>query len=65
MRSRSGRQLGERRERRREPDVYYVVEIDGWDGGYSLSLNTERDSIDPFHEFRHLQVLGGCCTRND
>jgi len=44
--------------RPREPDVYYVVEIEGWDWGYSLSLNTERDPIDPFHEFRHLQVRG-------
>lgn len=29
-----------------------------WDGGYSFSLNSERQPIDPYHEFRHLQVRG-------
>jgi hypothetical protein len=44
--------------RPREPDVYYVVAIDGWDWSSLLSLNTERDPIDPYHEFRHLQLRG-------
>ncbi|MGL3107116.1 hypothetical protein [Bradyrhizobium sp. BR 1432] len=48
----------ERKRRPREPDVYYVVAIDGWGWGYSLSLNTERNAADPYHEFRHLQVRG-------
>ncbi|MBR0689869.1 hypothetical protein JQ594_28425 [Bradyrhizobium manausense] len=47
-----------RKQRPREPDVYYVVAIEGWDWGYSLSLNTERQAADPYHEFRHLQVRG-------
>jgi hypothetical protein len=44
--------------RPREPDVYYVVAIDGWDWSYSLSLNMDRQPADPYHEFRHLQVRG-------
>ncbi|MGY3396471.1 hypothetical protein ACVWW6_009062 [Bradyrhizobium sp. USDA 3311] len=47
-----------RRRRPREEIVDYVVEIDGWDWGYSFSLNMERQPIDPYHEFRHLQVKG-------
>ncbi|CUT09711.1 hypothetical protein BF49_0791 [Bradyrhizobium sp.] len=47
-----------RRRRPREPDVYYVVTIEDWHWGYSLSLNTDRQAIDPYHEFRHLQVRG-------
>src|SRR5689334_10934174 len=47
-----------RRRRSREPDVYYVVTIEDWRWGYSLSLNTDRQPIDPYHEFRHLQVCG-------
>jgi hypothetical protein len=41
-----------------EEFVHYIVEIEDWDGGYSFSLNTERKPIDPYHEFRHLQVRG-------
>ena len=44
-----------------EEFVEYVVEITGWDWSYSLSLNADtgkyRDD-DPYHEFRHLKVLG-------
>ncbi|MCC8950418.1 hypothetical protein H8A97_36445 [Bradyrhizobium sp. Arg62] len=50
-----------RKKRRRSPresDVYYVVAIDGWDWSYSLSLNTDRKAVDPYHEFRHLEVRG-------
>jgi hypothetical protein len=47
-----------RRRSPREPDVYYVVAIEDWGWGYSLSLNTDRQPIDPYHEFRHLQVRG-------
>jgi hypothetical protein len=49
------------KKRRRPPSkefVYYIVEIQDWDWGYSFSLNTERDPIDPYHEFRHLQIEG-------
>ncbi|AWO92703.1 MULTISPECIES: hypothetical protein [Bradyrhizobium] len=48
----------ERRRRLPEEFVDYVVEIDGWDWGYSFSLNMERQPIDPYHEFRHLQIKG-------
>jgi hypothetical protein len=47
--------------RRRKPPeefVDYIVAIEDWDWGYSLSLNTERQPTDPYHEFRHLQIRG-------
>jgi len=49
-----------KKSRRRPPEEFvdYVVEIDGWDWGYSFSLNTERQPIGPYDEFRHLQVRG-------
>jgi hypothetical protein len=46
-------------------DVDYIVEIEGWDWGYSLSLNAERHPIDPYHEFRHLGSTASCCGRWD
>jgi hypothetical protein len=53
-----------KKKRRRAPPeefVEYVVEITGWDWGYSLSLNSRtgkyRDD-DPYLEFRHLQITG-------
>jgi len=51
-----------RRRKPREEIVDYVVEIDGWDWGYSFSLNMERLRIDPYHEFRHLQIKGRLMT---
>jgi hypothetical protein len=47
-----------RRRAPREEFVAYVVEITGWDWGYSLSLDTSKDPDDPYHEFRHLQITG-------
>jgi hypothetical protein len=50
-----------KKKRRRAPPqefVEYIVEITGWDWGYSLLLNTERRPTDPYHEFRHLQIAG-------
>lgn len=47
--------------RRRKPPeqvVDYIVAIEDWDWSYSLSINTDRHAIDPYHEFRHLQVRG-------
>ena len=32
--------------------------IEGWEWSYSLSLNTDRHAVDPYHEFRHLQIRG-------
>jgi hypothetical protein len=32
--------------------------IENWDLGYSFSLNSDRQPIDPYDEFRHLQVKG-------
>lgn len=52
---------GRKRKRRRAPSedyVDYVVEIDGWDWGYSLSLNTMRRETGPYNEFRHLRIDG-------
>ena len=53
-----------KKKRRRTPPeefISYVVEITGWNWGYSLSLNTGtgkyRDD-DPYYEFRHLQIAG-------
>lgn len=47
-----------RRPAQREEFVDYVVEIDGWDWGYSFSLNLERRPINPYDEFRHLHIRG-------
>lgn len=50
-----------KKKRRHKPSaeiVDYVVTIDDWDWGYSFSLNSERQPIDPYDEFRHLQVKG-------
>jgi hypothetical protein len=47
--------------RRRKPPeeiVDCVVEIESWDFGYWLALNTQRDPLDPYHEHRHLQLKG-------
>lgn len=51
---------GKTKRRRQPPEEFvdYIVEIDGWDWGYSISINAERRPIDPYHEFRHLQVRG-------
>ncbi|MGY3356290.1 hypothetical protein ACVWZK_002953 [Bradyrhizobium sp. GM0.4] len=51
--------------RRRKPPeeiVDYVVEIENWNWGYSFSFNLERLPIDPYHEFRHLQIKGRLLT---
>lgn len=32
--------------------------IENWDLGYSFSFNSDRQPIDPYDEFRHLQVKG-------
>lgn len=42
----------------REQFVDYIVAIEGWDWSYSLSLNIDRRAVDPYHEFRHLQIRG-------
>ncbi|MCA6098156.1 hypothetical protein [Bradyrhizobium australafricanum] len=47
-----------RKRRPHEEDVYFVVAIEDWDWGYSLSLNTDKKAIDPYHEFRHLHLRG-------
>lgn len=36
----------------------YVVLITGWDWSYSLSLDTSRQRIEPYHEFKHLLIKG-------
>ena len=51
-----------RRRKPREEIVDYVVEIDGWDWAYSFSLDMERQPIDPYHDFRHLQINGRLMT---
>ncbi len=50
-----------RKKRGRKPleeFVDYIVEIESWDWSYSLSLNSDRRAVDPYHEFRHLQIRG-------
>lgn len=42
----------------REEFIDYIIAIEGWDWSYSLSLNTDRRAVDPYHEFRHLQIRG-------
>jgi hypothetical protein len=42
----------------REEFVDYIVAIEGWDWSYSLSLNSDRRAVDPYHEFRHLEIRG-------
>ena len=46
--------------RRKPPDEFvdYIVAIEDWNWGYSLSLDMDRHAIDPYHEFRHLQIRG-------
>ncbi|QOZ24093.1 hypothetical protein [Bradyrhizobium sp. CCBAU 51753] len=41
-----------------EEIVDYVVEIEQWDFGYWLALNTLRDPLDPYHDHRHLHLKG-------
>jgi hypothetical protein len=36
----------------------YIMQIASWDWSYSFSLNTQRNAIDPYHEFRHLRITG-------
>ncbi|TYL84715.1 hypothetical protein [Bradyrhizobium cytisi] len=50
------------RRKAREEIVDYIVAIEDWDCGYSFSLNVERLPIDPYHEFRHLQIKGRLLT---
>jgi len=48
--------MAKRRRKPPEEFVDYVVEIEGWDFGCWLAVNTLRDPLDPYHEHRHLQV---------
>lgn len=54
-----------KRRQPREELVDYIVAIEGWDWGYSLSLNMERQAIDPYHEFRHLHIRGRLLNPKD
>ena len=50
-----------RKKRRHPPDeeiVDYIVEIETWDFGYWLALNTVRNALDPYHEHRHVEIKG-------
>jgi hypothetical protein len=50
-----------KRKRRRTPReeyVDYIVEIEGWDWVLAFSQHRARHPIDPYHEFRHLQING-------
>ena len=48
-----------RRPRKRaEEFVDYIVGIEDWDWSYSLSLDAGRLVVDPYNEFRHLQIRG-------
>lgn len=52
--------LGKKRRGRRprEEIVDYIVAIEDWSWSYSLGLKDERQPVDPYHEFRHLQIRG-------
>jgi hypothetical protein len=41
--------------------VDYIVEVQYWDWGYSHSLNTQRHSADPYHEFI-CRSAASCCA---
>lgn len=46
---------------RRKPEdesIYYVVQIDDWEWGFSFGINSMRDRDDPYHDFRHLNLTG-------
>jgi hypothetical protein len=43
--------------------VDYVVAIEHWDWSYSVSLSKGKYPVDPYHEFRHMQITGNCCGR--
>jgi hypothetical protein len=50
-----------KKKRRRAPPeafVQYIVVINGWDWSYALLLNDDKQPVDPYHEFRHLQITG-------
>lgn len=50
-----------KKKRRRAPAeefVQYVVAIEGWDWSYTFLLNDDKRPVDPYHEFRHLQITG-------
>jgi hypothetical protein len=40
----------------RDEYVRYIVSIESWDWGYSLSLDDRKDSMDPYREYRHLRI---------
>lgn len=47
-----------RRRKLHEEFVDYVVAVEDWGWSHSLSLDTDRRAVDPYHEFRHLQIRG-------
>jgi hypothetical protein len=48
----------QRRRTPREEFCQNIIQIASWDWSYSFSLNTQRNAIDPYHEFRHLRIMG-------
>lgn len=46
--------------RRKPPEqmLDYIVEIEGWDFSYWLALNTVRGTLDPYHEYREVEMKG-------
>jgi hypothetical protein len=36
----------------------YIVAIEGWDRSYSFGLAGRKDSLDPYMEYRHLEITG-------
>jgi hypothetical protein len=50
-----------KKRRRRTPLAefdQYIMQIASGDWSYSFSLNTQKNAIDPYHEFRHLRITG-------
>ncbi|MFY9956405.1 hypothetical protein [Bradyrhizobium sp.] len=51
-------QKKKRRQAPREEFVAYVVAIECWDWSFTLLGNDDKRPVDPYHEFRHLQITG-------
>jgi len=47
-----------RQRRKKETFASYVVEIAEWDWSYSFGLEAMRHAVDPYSEFRHLEISG-------
>ncbi len=54
----AGTKRKQKKKKRRDEPVDYVVEITDWNWEYSFGTNRMREPDDPFMEFRHLELKG-------